>query len=249
MISNALDLSGKRILIAGAGGALGSAAARCCAALGADLILTDIAAPEEVVRELRKAGASAQGHALDNRSRSQVDNLVAGLGELTAFADCSGVYRPGDWMKDDDVWDTLCREVIDVNVMGPINLMRAVLPVMMDKGRGNIVLTSSLAARNAGTTTAVDPSYIASKGSIVSLVRYFARIGASRGVIVNGVAPGPIETPMTLGSGQPFDVERLPLRRLGKPEEIGWPVAFLCSPGAGYMTGTIIDINGGLHFS
>lgn len=248
MIINALDLAGKRIFITGAGGALGSAAARCCAALGADLILADLAAPDALVRELRDSGTAAEGHALDNRSRAQVDALLDRLGSLAAFADCSGIYRSGDWMHGTD-WEDSCRETFSANVMGPLNLVRAVLPHIIGNGGGNIVLTASLAARNAGTTTSVDPAYIASKGAVVSLVRYFARIGAADGVVVNGVAPGPIETPMARASGQPFDLETLPLKRFGTPEEIGWPVAFLCSPGAGYITGAVLDINGGLHFS
>ncbi|MEX0407475.1 SDR family oxidoreductase [Aquibium sp. LZ166] len=247
-MQNAFNLSGQRILITGAGGTLGGATVRACAMLGAEVVLADLDAPEKIASELSAQGRSVSFHALDNTSRSQVDAFVASLGTIDAFADCSGIYSKGDWLAD-ETWDALYERTIDVNVRGPINLMRAVMPAMMKRGHGRIALTTSLAARSAGTTLSVEPAYVASKGALQGLVHYFARQAASSGVVVNAVAPGPIETPMTLASGQPFDFAKLPTGRFGKPAEIGWPMAFLCSPGCTYMTGVVIDINGGLHFS
>ena len=127
--------------------------------------------------------------------------------------------------------------------------MREIMPRMMAQGHGRIAILTSMAARNAGTTLSVEPAYVASKGAIQALIHYFARQAAAHGVIVNAVAPGPIETPMTTSSKQPFDLGKLPTGRFGQPSEVGGPMAFLCSPAAGYMTGVVIDVNGGLHFS
>ena len=144
---------------------------------------------------------------------------------------------------------TLFERTMAVNVKGPVNLLRAALPAMMKRGSGRIVLTSSMAARNAGSTLAVEPAYAASKGGLSALVRYFARQAAASGVVVNGVAPGPIFTPLLVSANQPFTVDQYPMKRLGQPEEIGWPAAFLASRGASFTTGAVLDVNGGMCFS
>lgn len=248
-MNKGFDLTGQRVLITGAGGTLGGATARACAAMGGDLVLVDLKAPQALADELAAAGARVQAHALDSTDAAAVEALVAGLGTLDALADVAGIYAGGDWLAGGEGWDALLDRTMDVNVKGPVNLMRAVLPRMMKQGWGRIALTTSLAGRNAGTTLATEPAYVASKGALQALVRYFARQSAAHGVVVNAVAPGPINTPMTRGSGQPFDFDRLPTRRFGEPAEIGWPMAFLCSQGCTYMTGVVIDVNGGQHFS
>jgi NAD(P)-dependent dehydrogenase (short-subunit alcohol dehydrogenase family) len=248
-MQNAFDLSGQRVLVTGAGGALGGAAVRALAMMKADLVLVDLATPLALGDELRKSGLNVETHALDNTDRMAVDALVGGLGAIDAFCDASGVYAKGDWLDGGDEWEANLDRTMSINVRGPVNLIRAVMPAMVKRGHGRIALTTSLAARTSGTTLSVEPAYVASKGALQALVHYFARQCAANGVVVNAVAPGPIATPMTTSSKQPFDLEKLPTRRFGKPEEIGWPLAFLCTPGCGYMTGVVIDINGGLHFS
>lgn len=242
------DLSGRVVLVSGASGALGAATARACAGLGARLILTDLRDPSDLAADLRAAGAQAEAHVLDTTDRAGVARAVAGFGPLDAFAECSGLYETGDW-REDPGWDALYDRIMEANVRGPLNMVRAVMAGMAERGRGRIAMIASQAGRNAGTTLAVDPAYVASKGALQALVRYFAKQGAARGVTVNAVAPGPILTPMLRASGQDFDLSALPLGRMGAPEEVGAPMAFLCTDAAGYMTGTVVDINGGLHFS
>lgn len=247
-LANPFDLSGKTVLVSGAAGSLGSATARACAGLGARLILTDIRRPDDLAEELHAAGTKAQAHQLDTTDRAAVEACTASLGPLDAYAECSGIYSKGDW-RDGGDWDALYQRIMEVNVRGPINMMRAVMRGMIDRGGGKIAIVASQAGRNAGTTLDVEPAYVASKGAIQSLVRYFARQGAAHGVTVNAVAPGPILTPMLRASGQPFDLSKLPTGRMGEPEEVGGPMAFLCTAAAGYVTGAVLDINGGLHFS
>lgn len=245
-MNNLFDLRGERIFLTGAGGAIGAATARVCATLGATLFLADLQAPRALAEEL---GARA-AFALDNTDRHAVEALVRDIGEpLDALIDTSGMYVKGDWLHGGDDWEALFARTMDVNVKGPLNLVRAVLPAMQARRSGRIVLTSSMGARNAGSTLAVEPAYAASKGALSTLVRYLARQAAASGVVVNGVAPGPILTPLLLSANQPFAVDSYPMQRLGQPEEIGWPAAFLASRGASFTTGAVLDVNGGMCFS
>jgi NAD(P)-dependent dehydrogenase (short-subunit alcohol dehydrogenase family) len=246
LMKNLFDLSNQHLLITGAFGAIGAAAARACAELGAKLTIADLRAPEALASEL---GSNVRAVALDNTSRDQVDALVASISPVDGLIDCSGYYVKGDWLEDGDAWDSLLTRTIDVNVRGPVNLVRACLPSMMARGSGRIVLMGSICARNSGTTLSVEPAYVASKGSLHALVRYFARQAAAHGVVVNGIAPGPVLTPLLRAGGQPFEVDSYPMKRLGEPEEIAWPIAFLCSPGTSFMTGVVLDVNGGMVFS
>ncbi|MWB78179.1 SDR family oxidoreductase [Pseudooceanicola sp. 216_PA32_1] len=247
-LAHPFALDGQTVLVSGAAGALGSATARACAALGARLILADIETPSDLAADLRDAGVEVRAVRIDTTDRDRVSSLIPALGPLDAYAECSGVYAKGDWL-DDGAWDALYARIMQANVRGPINMLRAVLPAMMARGRGRVAIIASQAGRNAGTTLDVEPAYVASKGAVQSLVRYFARQAAPHGVTVNAVAPGPILTPMLRASGQPFDLSRLPMGRMGDPSEVGGPMAFLCSAAAGYTTGAVLDINGGLHFS
>jgi NAD(P)-dependent dehydrogenase (short-subunit alcohol dehydrogenase family) len=248
-VDNAFDLTGQRIFVTGAGGAIGGAAARACAALGAELAIADLKAPEELARQLRDEGVRVNAYALDNAVRGDVEKVIAQIGPLDALCDCSGYYVKGDWVDGGDDWEALYRKTMDVNVLGPFNLVRAALPGMVERRSGRIALTTSMAARNAGSTLAVEPAYAASKGALQAAVRYFARQVADKGVVVNAISPGPILTPLLISANQPFAVDTYPMKRLGKPEEIGWPLAFLCSRATGFMTGAVIDVNGGVAFS
>lgn len=245
-LKNHFDLRGQRVLLTGAGGAIGGATARVFATLGAELYIADLRAPTDLAHEI---GAKA-AFALDNTKRDDVNAVVRDIGvELDALVDTSGYYVKGDWLNGGDEWEDLFARTMDINVKGPVNLIRAVLPGMMERERGRIVLTSSMGARNAGSTLAVEPAYAASKGALSTLVRYYARQAAASGVVVNGVAPGAIFTPLLVSANQPFALDSYPMKRFGQPEEIGWPCAFLASEGATFTTGAVLDVNGGVCFS
>jgi 3-oxoacyl-[acyl-carrier protein] reductase len=146
-----------------------------------------------------------------------------------------------DWLAAD--WDASFNRVMSVNVLGPIHALRAFLPAMLARRRGHVVFVGSLAGRSGGLIAG--PHYVASKGAVHALVKWLARQVAPQNVIVNGVAPASIETPMM--RDRPVDLDRIPLGRMGKPEEIGWPIAFLCSEAAAYICGAVIDVNGGVY--
>lgn len=248
-LDNKFDLTGQRVLVTGAAGAIGEATARACASLGAELVLVDLKAPNELAAELRDLGMIASATALDNSIQADVDAFIQSIGAIDALADCCGYYVKGDWEAGNEDWENIFNKSMAVNLLGPINLIRACLPGMIERKSGRIALVGSMAGRNGGSTLSVEPSYVASKGGLHALVRYFARQAAPHGIVVNAIAPGPILTPLLISANQPFDLDVYPMKRLGQPDEIGWPMAFLCSRATGFLSGSVIDVNGGMAFS
>ena len=99
-----------------------------------------------------------------------------------------------------------------------------------------------MAGETGGTSPTTPPDYVASKGAVHALVKGLSRNAVGRGVPVNAMAPGPVETAMTRGFNPG---PTLPMGRIGRPEELAWPIAFLCTPAASYLSGAILDVNGG----
>jgi NAD(P)-dependent dehydrogenase (short-subunit alcohol dehydrogenase family) len=240
---SAFDLTGERILITGAAGGIGLATARVCAALGAELLLADRLPTEPIAEELRQSRARAEPLVCDVTDRADVERIAAGSGPVDALVLAAGICPWDDWHE--PAWDEVFDEVIAVNLHGPIHCARAWLPGMIARRRGRMVLVGSVAGRIGGLVASAH--YVASKAGLHGLVKWLAKRGAPHGVLVNGIAPGPIETEMT--RGQTFDLAPIPLGRMGVADEIAWPIAFLCSPAAGYITGTVLDVNGGLYMS
>jgi NAD(P)-dependent dehydrogenase (short-subunit alcohol dehydrogenase family) len=244
MIANAFDLSGQRILITGAAAGIGSATAEVCASLGAALVLVDIADVNPVAERIRAAGRDVSIQRADVSSRAEAERVAAQVGTVDALVLNAAVCPWGeDWTAPD--WDASFERVMAVNVLGPIHFVRSFLPGMRERKSGRIVLVGSLAGRNGGLIAG--PHYVASKGGLHALVKWLARQAGPDGVLVNGVAPASVETPLM--AGQPVDLERIPLRRRGQPDEVAWPIAFLCSAGASYISGAIIDVNGGVYMA
>lgn len=237
------SLEGKTILIAGGASGIGASAAAICAGLGAKLILADVGDATPVADKLRREGHQASAASCDVTNRAAVERLVSGTGGLDALIVCSGICPFDDWMADD--WDEVYERTNAVNVKGTVNCVRAALPRMMDRGEGRIVLVGSLAGRSGGLLSG--PHYVASKGAVGALVRWFARKGAPRNVLVNGVAPGPVDTGMI--AGRDLNLAAVPLGRIARPEEIASTIAFLCSPAASYVCGVMLDVNGGVYMS
>lgn len=238
---NPFALTDRSVLITGAAGGIGGATARLCASLGARLIVADREAPDTLAAELAAAGHSVDAVGFDVRDRAATEALIARVGVPDAAVINAGFCPWDDWMDPD--WDTTFDTVIDINLKGTLHLARALLPGMMTRGSGKLVLISSLVARNGGLRAS--PHYVASKGGVSALVKWLARKAAPQAVCVNAICPGPIETPMT--AGQDFDIHAIPMRRLGLADEVAAPAAFLCSDAAQYMTGAVLDVNGGAY--
>lgn len=237
------NLEQTRILITGAAGGIGAATARLCGQLGARMVLSDwveTAQLESLAHEIPGVDAV---HRCDVSQRADVQAMTSRLGPFSALADAAGICPyDEDWMAPD--WNEVeFLRVIRINMLGPINLVRAVMPGMIERQYGRIALCGSIAGWTGGLRAG--PHYAASKGGVHALVRWFSQRAVPHGVTVNGVAPGPVISGMTEGHG--YQPDAYPMKRMGQPEEIASVLAFLCSPAASYVTGTIIDANGGTY--
>ena len=241
---NAFDLTGRRILITGAAEGIGAAAARVCASLGAQLVLLDIKNGEPLAEAIRREGGSALAATADASDRADVERIARNAGQIDALV-LNAALCPWDEDWRTPEWDASFEKVMTVNVLGPIHAVRAFLPAMIERRRGRIVLVGSLAGRMGGLIAG--PHYVASKGGVHALVKWLARQAAPYNVLVNGIAPASVDTPMM--RDRPVDLGRIPLGRKAEPEEIAWPIAFLCSDAASYVCGTVLDVNGGVYMS
>mgnify|MGYP001242854503 FL=1 len=240
------DLTGKTALVTGASGGIGEAVARALHAQGATVVLHGTRA--EKLEALQKdLGARAFALAVDLSDRDAVAGLVdaasALAGSISILVNNAGITRDGLLMrmKDDD-WDS----VLEVNMTASMSLCRAAMRGMMKARTGRIISISSVVGvtGNAGQT-----NYAASKAGMIGFSKSLAAEVASRGLTVNVVAPGFIETPMTdvLDESQKSALlTRVPAGRLGHADEIAATVAFLASDEAAYITGATLHVNGGM---
>ena len=240
------DLTGKTALVTGASGGIGEAVARALHAQGASVVLHGTRA--EKLEALQKdLGARTFALAVDLSDRDAVAGLVdaasALAGPISILVNNAGITRDGLLMrmKDDD-WDS----VLEVNMTASMSLCRAAMRGMMKARTGRIISISSVVGvtGNAGQT-----NYAASKAGMIGFSKSLAAEVASRGLTVNVVAPGFIETPMTdvLDESQKSALlTRVPAGRLGHADEIAATVAFLASDEAAYITGATLHVNGGM---
>ena len=240
------DLTGKTALVTGASGGIGEAIAHALHAQGATVVLhgTRVEKLEALQKDL---GARAFALAVDLSDRDAVAGLVdaasALAGPISILVNNAGITRDGLLMrmKDDD-WDS----VLEVNMTASMSLCRAAMRGMMKARTGRIISISSVVGvtGNAGQT-----NYAASKAGMIGFSKSLAAEVASRGLTVNVVAPGFIETPMTdvLDESQKSALlTRVPAGRLGHADEIAATVAFLASDEAAYITGATLHVNGGM---
>jgi NAD(P)-dependent dehydrogenase (short-subunit alcohol dehydrogenase family) len=244
-----IDLSGKTVLVTGASRGIGRASALALAAAGAQVLVhygnSEVEA-EAVVAEIRKGGGKAEKVAADLRKPDGPHILAkqvrAVVGErldiLVANAGISKAASIEDTTLED--FDNL----FAVNVRAPFFLVQQLLPVMC-KG-SNIIFTSSLAARAAVGTL---PAYAATKGAIDTLVKHFASALGPRGIRVNAVAPGVVETDMSsfakTEAGRDVTLGMQALKRVAQPDDIAPVVVFLASNEARWITGDIVYVDGG----
>ncbi|MEM1411783.1 MAG: SDR family NAD(P)-dependent oxidoreductase [Pseudomonadota bacterium] len=236
------DLENTVAWITGAARGIGAATARALARRGAQVHLSDIRDCGPVVEEIRSNGGTATAHHLDVTDRSACQALVESITRDTALhiVVCNaGICPPRQAPDESGQW----RQVMDVNLEGTRHCVDAAWDALVASGDGRLVLVSSMAFYQGGLI--VGTEYSASKAALVGMTRHLARNGGPLGVRCNAVAPGIIDTDMTADFDKP-DLERIPLRRLGSAEEVAEPIAFLCSPGAGYMTGTVLNVTGGM---
>jgi 3-oxoacyl-[acyl-carrier protein] reductase len=244
-----VDLNGQVALVTGASRGIGKAIAMRLASCGAAVaaVARTLPALESTLNEVRAAGGTAEGYAADVSDAEQVNKVVedveAKFGKIHVLVNNAGVTRDGLFLRmEDEAWD----QVIDTNLKGTFLFSRAVGAIMMRGRYGRIINISSVSglAGNPGQA-----NYSASKAGVIGLTKTIARELASRGVTVNAVAPGFITTDMTDVLPEKIKTEvkeRVPVRRLGNPEDVAEMVCCLAGPPASYLTGQVVAVDGGM---
>ena len=242
-------MQGKIALVTGGARGIGRAIALKLASLGADIAILDagsIDLSEQTAEEMRALGVRAFATRCDITEYGQVLQAVSrvreALGGVDILVNNAGITRDKLALRmSPEDFDA----VLSVNLKGTLLMIKALYADFMKKRAGRIINIASISGLmgNAGQA-----NYSASKAGVVGLTKTIARELASRSVTCNAIAPGFIETPMTAGMNQDALEEAcksIPLRRMGKPEDVANVAAFLASDEAGYITGSVINVDGG----
>ncbi len=245
-------LAGKIALVTGASRGIGRAIGLALGREGATVVgtATTEAGALQISAALAQSGAQGAGRALNVRDAAQCDALIASVrkefGDVTILVNNAAVVRDNLALRMKDAeWD----EVMETNLRGVFRLSRAVMRGMMKARWGRIISITSVvgAAGNPGQA-----NYAAAKAGVVGMSKSLARELGSRNITVNCVAPGLIDTAMTraLSDEQRAAlIGQVPLGRLGQPEDVAAAVGFLASPAAGYITGAVVHVNGGMYMA
>lgn len=245
-----MDLKGKTAVVTGGTGGIGRAVAKKLGTMGADVVINYRGSDEDaqkVVEELAAMGLMAFPFKTDvsdlNQVVSMFDAVYDKFGSVDILVNNAGINRDGLILRmTEEDFD----RVVDVNLKGTFNCIKAASRYMIKQRRGKIVNVSSVVGI---TGNAGQANYAASKAGIIGLTKSAAKELSSRGINVNAVAPGFIITNMTEKLPDKIKneyVDKIPLKRCGNPEDVAECVAFLCSSGSDYITGQVINIDGGM---
>lgn len=249
-------LAGRVALITGAAGSIGSATTRCFAEAGADLCLADRVSAAALAAEITAIGRRAQAVTVDVTSRAGVAAMVAGavaeFGRVDILVNVAGITSMGNAATLAEAeWD----RVLDINLKGTFLCCQAIIPAMRQQRYGRIINLGSVLGKNGGNAKPwVDPAeqdragnvaYGAAKAGVHAMTAYLARELAADGITVNAIAPGPVASAMTTNL-PPAIKALIPVGRMGRPEDVADAALFLAGAQASFVTGEILDVNGGL---
>lgn len=243
-------LNDRAALVTGGSRGIGRAIALDLAKAGADVAITYNSNPalaEEVVKEIEALGRKAMALKVDvavvAEAQEALDQVAKEFGKIDILVNNAGVTKDGLLMRMSEAdWDL----VVDTNLKGVFNMTKAAIRPMMSQKRGKVINITSVVGLTGNPGQA---NYCASKAGVIGFTKSVAKEVASRGITVNAIAPGFIATDMT---GKLNDTQKeslmglIPLKRMGKPEDIAATVTFLASDGGDYITGQTIVIDGGM---
>lgn len=244
-----IDLSGKVALVTGAGRGIGQSIALALAGAGADIAVADIKDEftTETIEKVRAMGRTTRGYAMDvsdfAASHAVIDKVQAEFGHIDILVNNAGITKDTLLVRmDEEMWDAVLR----INLKGSFNCTHGVAKIMMKQRSGRIVNIASIIGLigNAGQA-----NYAASKAGLIGLTKSTAKELASRGVTVNAIAPGFIQTKMTDVLSDEVKQAMLafiPLKTFGQPDDVAKAALFLCSDLAAYITGQVVVVDGGM---
>ena len=241
-MSGKIDLRGQVALVTGAARGIGRVVALTLAREGADVIVSDVIDTKETVEAIQVLQRRALGINCDVSNKKEVTKMVERgmqeFGKIDILVNCAAVpARQGLADVDEEEWD----RVLNINLKGTFFVVQALLPHMKARKYGKIVCIGSLAGKISGVHSG--PHYVASKGGVHAFIKWAAKDAAASSVYINGIAPGAVQTAMLDGLSYPDSA--FPLQRLGAAEDIAEAALFLASQASNWITGIVLDVNGG----
>jgi 2-hydroxycyclohexanecarboxyl-CoA dehydrogenase len=244
-----MEFANKTAVVTGAGSGIGRATARALAREGAQVIVADIdpAGGEATAAAIREQGQQAAFMPIDMTDAASIEAFAVAVqaqcGAVDVLVNAAGWGRTAPFLEGTrEFWD----ELVALNFVGPMQLAKALLPAMIERASGRIVNIASDAGRVGSLGETV---YAGAKGGLIAFTKSLARETARYRINVNCVCPGPTDTPLMAAVPDKVKealIKAIPMRRLGKPEEVAEAVMFLAGDRAGYITGQVLSVSGGL---
>lgn len=239
-----LDFNGKVAIVTGAASGIGLDTAKVLSKLGVNLVISDVSPITTILEQLEINQNIVTQFACDVTNEEETIKLakytVEKFGKVDYLIHCAGILNTGGIEQTSlEEWE----RVLKVNLTGTFLVCKSIFPIMKRQNKGKIVAIGSVAGKSGGISSGIH--YVASKGGVHSLLKGLAQEGAPYGVLVNGVAPGPVKTNMTKGIN--YYTESFPIKRLGEPEDIVGAIIYLISDMSNWVTGQILDVNGGMR--
>jgi len=234
-------LKGRTALVTGGTSGIGAAIGRGLAATGAQVMVTGVIRAEVDAAKADAGFGDQRAEVLDVRDEVAVKSLIGGFDRLDVLVNCAGAIRRAAEHEPE-----VFQQVVDINLNGTMRCCAAARPLLKQSGGAIVNISSMLSFFGGGSA----PGYSASKGGVSQLTKSLAIAYAADTIRVNAVAPGWIATPLTqalqddLSRSRPI-IDRTPMKRWGRPDDIAGAVVFLCSPAAAFITGTILPVDGG----